>query len=143
VNICKKKINNKMKHIKKFSSFKINENLMQGQTKEMVLDIRSFEINVDLENNVVTKVNGDDIEQEDIFSYDEESFQQALEPLKDAGVEVRYEPWEARGFDDIPGWFTIDVKSLNDAIAKGKITIEVDKEDSDYLIITKVNGKNV
>ena len=116
---------------------------MQGQTKEMVLDIRSFEINVDLENNVVTKVNGDDIEQEDIMSYDRESFEEALKPLNDAGVKVTYEPWEARGFDDIPGCFTIDVKSLNDAIAKGKITIEVDKEDSDYLIITKVNGKNV
>jgi hypothetical protein len=113
----------------------------QGYTakgKEMELILNNFpsvSIDVDIENGVVTKVNGD-IEKESIYSYDENNFAAALKPFKDAGVKVDYTPWTSSGGDDYEGYFNIDALSLNNAIASKKITIKSDLEDpEEYLVL--------
>lgn len=108
----------------------------KGREMELILNnFPSVSINVDIENGVVTKVNGD-IEKENIYSYDENNFATALKPFKDAGVKVDYTPWTSSGGDDYEGYFNIDASSLNNAIASRKITIKSDLEDpEEYLVL--------
>jgi hypothetical protein len=105
---------------------------------ELIFDnFPSVTINVDIENGIVTKVNGD-IEKESIYSYDENNFATALKPFKDAGVKVDYTPWKSSGGDDYEGYFNIDASSLNNAITSKKITIKSDLEDpEDYLVLAE------
>jgi hypothetical protein len=112
---------------------------------ELVFDnFPSVTINVDIENGIVTKVNGD-IEKESIYSYDENNFATALKPFKDAGVKVDYTPWRSSEGNDYEGFFNIDASSLNNAIANKKITIKSDSEDpEDYLVLAEsINIKEI
>ena len=120
-------------------------NLNEGITamgKDMRLDLSPQDfthimINVDIENGIVTKVNGD-IENDEVYSYREEQFESGLQPFKNAGVIVNYTPWETEGFDDIAGSFFIDGKSLNNAIENKKISIISDPskdDDAESLIV--------
>ena len=120
-------------------------NLNEGITamgKDMRLDLSPQDfthimINVDIENGIVTKVNGD-IENDEVYSYREEQFESGLQPFKNAGVIVDYTPWETEGFDDIAGSFFIDGKSLNNAIENKKISIISDPskdDDAESLIV--------
>ena len=120
-------------------------NLNEGITamgKDMRLslspqDFTHIMINVDIENGIVTKVNGD-IENDEVYSYREEQFESGLQPFKNAGVIVNYTPWETEGFDDIAGSFFIDGKSLNNAIENKKISIISDPskdDDAESLIV--------
>ena len=117
-------------------------NLNEGITamgKDMRLDLSPQDfthimINVDIENGIVTKVNGD-IENDEVYSYREKQFESGLQPFKNAGVKVDYTPWETEGFDDIAGGFFIDGESLNTAIKNKKISIISDPEDDESLIL--------
>ena len=120
-------------------------NLNEGITamgKDMRLDLSPQDfthimINVDIENGIVTKVNGD-IENDEVYSYLEKQFVSGLQPFKNAGVIVNYTPWETEGFDDIAGSFFIDGKSLNNAIENKKISIISDPskdDDAESLIV--------
>jgi 5'(3')-deoxyribonucleotidase len=135
------KITNK-KWIKTFESFRmsrINENLVTAKDKEMILNIFApVSVVVDIEDGVVTNVDGDEIENYGIYSFREKDFQEAFEPFEKAGVKVSYTPWRCEGGDDYEGSYSIDVPSLNDAIKNKRITIIVDPEDpEEYLEIKK------
>ena len=100
-------------------------------------DFTHTTINVNIENGIVTKVNGD-IENDEVYGYREEQFESGLQPFKNAGVEVNYTPWETEGFDDIAGGFFIDGESLNTAIKNKKISIISDPskdDDAESLIV--------
>ena len=117
-------------------------NLNEGITamgKDMRLslspqDFTHIMINVDIENGIVTKVNGD-IENDEVYSYREKQFESGLQPFKNAGVKVDYTPWETDEFRDIAGGFFIDGESLNTAIKNKKISIISDPEDDESLIL--------
>ena len=83
------------------------------------------EVNVDVEKGIVTTINSEEIEKEDIYSYSENDFMEALEPFNHANVKVSYEPWKSYDMDDYPGFYSIDVPSLQKAIQEKKIVIGV------------------
>ena len=130
------------KHLKLLhKKLNLNEGITaMGKDMRLVLSPQDFThimINVDIENGIVTKVNGD-IENDEVYSYREEQFESGLQPFKNAGVIVDYTPWETEGFDDIAGSFFIDGKSLNNAIENKKISIISDPskdDDAESLIV--------
>lgn len=91
-------------------------------------------------NNIKTKVeNGkvveimENIEEDGIYSYGENAFQEAVAPLEKAGIDVEYEPWTTEDGEENEGYISIDKDSFNQAIESGKLKIEID-EDGDMII---------
>ena len=127
------------KHLKLLhKKLNLNEGITaMGKDMRLSLSPQDFThttINVDIENGIVTKVNGD-IENDEVYGYREEQFESGLQPFKNAGVKVDYTPWETEGFNDIAGGFFIDGESLNTAIKNKKISIISDPEDDESLIL--------
>lgn len=91
---------------------------------------------VEIEDGVVTRFNSD-IEGDSIYSFPESDFAAVFKPFKDAGVKVSYTPWTSSGGDDYEGYYTIDYRSLNDAIENGKITIKVDPNNPEELVLAE------
>jgi uncharacterized protein YlzI (FlbEa/FlbD family) len=114
----------------------INEGITdKGVDKRMSLpNFITCTINVDIENGIVTKVN-QDIEDDEVYSYLEDNFEDGLKPFKNAGVTVDYTPWETVGFDEYAGGFFIDAESLNIAIKNNKIKIISDPDDDGWLVL--------
>lgn len=97
-------------------------------------------VDVDIKDGVVTRFNSD-IEYDGLLVDDESKFEVAFRPYTDAGVEVSYTPRTTEGFDEWLGSFSIDQKSLNNAIENGKITIKVDPDNPEELVLAESKTK--
>ena len=87
---------------------------------------------VDSKNNVIEiqSIDGENyLEKEDLFSR-EEDIEDNFKDIINAGVNIKYEGWEAAEFDDYLGYINIDLKSLNNAIKNHKLNYYIDEHDS-------------
>jgi hypothetical protein len=137
-----------MKHIKTYRSFKINENVSESSEVRLIFPGDKYTAVTDVEIQD-GKIVGEDIEGL-VSSYDDTALSTCFDKFKKAGLSVLnktnsfsqedadivYSGWEMRDGEDIEGFYTIKLDSLNKAIESGKIELVKD-EDGDYEVIVK------
>jgi len=137
-----------MKHIKTYRSFKINEIVSESSEVRLIFPGDKYTAVTDVEIQD-GKIVGEDIEGL-VSSYDDTALSTCFDKFKKAGLSVLnktnsfsqedadivYSGWEMRDGEDIEGFYTIKLDSLNKAIESGKIELVKD-EDGDYEVIVK------
>ena len=137
-----------MKHIKTYRIFKINENVSESSEVRLIFPGDKYTAVTDVEIQD-GKIVGEDIEGL-VSSYDDTALSTCFDKFKKAGLSVLnktnsfsqedadivYSGWEMRDGEDIEGFYTIKLDSLNKAIESGKIELVKD-EDGDYEVIVK------